>query len=187
MKWCKVEGVTRTETDSFQWCSVPEPEAMAPTEIQEHQEKSFHCESDYTLAQVAQEGRGVFILGDFQKPSGHDPGQCSDPAWARGWTGVLQVPSHLSHSVTLGFFRSSGLEEHQLCWSVGLLKCFQAVTRTVTNRTRVLKFGDCWKSPQKRGRCKNKIDYLGPWQILFFPCRENYWKRSLIQFIFDPL
>ena len=41
----------------------------------EHQETLFHCEGDGALAQVAQGGCGVSILGDTQKPSGHGLGQ----------------------------------------------------------------------------------------------------------------
>lgn len=44
----------------------------------------WYC--DRALAQVAQEGCRVSILGDFQKPNGHSPGQpaISDPVWAGG-------------------------------------------------------------------------------------------------------
>jgi len=35
----------------------------------------FHCEGDRALAQVAQKGCGVPMLGDIQKPSRHGPEQ----------------------------------------------------------------------------------------------------------------
>ena len=54
--------------------------------LSERQEILFYCESDRALAQVAQGGCGVFILGDTQKWSGHGPGQQApgDPAWTAG-------------------------------------------------------------------------------------------------------
>ena len=44
--------------------------------------KTFHCESGQTLAQVAQRGCGVSILGVIQNPTGYSPGQRAlhDPA-----------------------------------------------------------------------------------------------------------
>jgi len=48
----------------------------------EHQERLGYCEGDRAVAQVARRGYGVSIFGDFQKPSGHGPGQLAlgDPA-----------------------------------------------------------------------------------------------------------
>jgi len=51
---------------------------QAQTEAQEvpseHQGTLSYCWGDRALASVAQEGCGVSMLGDIQKPSGHGPG-----------------------------------------------------------------------------------------------------------------
>jgi len=49
------EGAKRMEPGSFQWCPVTGPEAMGK-----------NCEGDQALAQVAQRGSEVSILGDFK-------------------------------------------------------------------------------------------------------------------------
>ena len=41
----------------------------------ERQETPFCCEGDQALAQVAQGGCGISILGGIQKLRGHSPGQ----------------------------------------------------------------------------------------------------------------
>jgi len=48
----------------------------------EHQETLFHHEGDGALAQVAQGGSRISILGHIQKPRGQAPGQpvLDDPA-----------------------------------------------------------------------------------------------------------
>lgn len=46
--------------------------------LSEQQESLFHREGDPALAQVAQEGGGVSILGVIQRPSGHGPGQLTN-------------------------------------------------------------------------------------------------------------
>lgn len=62
----------------------------AQTKIQEipseHQETLFHCEGHWTLAQIAQNSGGVFVLGEIQKPSGHGPEEpaLGGHAWAGG-------------------------------------------------------------------------------------------------------
>lgn len=38
---------------------------------------SFYCVGDQTRAKVAQRGRGVCLLGDTQKSSGHGPQQAA--------------------------------------------------------------------------------------------------------------
>ena len=54
--------------DNRQWAQTETQEAPS-----EHQETLFQCAGE--LAQVAQGGCGVFILGDIQKPPGHSPEQ----------------------------------------------------------------------------------------------------------------
>ena len=79
------EGAKRMEPGSFQWCPVTGQEAMG---THRHTGDSlwtlFYCEHHWALAQVAQRGCGVSLLGDIQKPSGHGPGQLAlgGPAWA---------------------------------------------------------------------------------------------------------
>jgi len=48
--------------------------------------KSFYCESDLTLAQIAQRNCGVFILGDIKNPnrSGSEQSVLADPALGIG-------------------------------------------------------------------------------------------------------
>ena len=55
-------------------------------ELPSEDETLFQRESDWTLAQVAQRGCGVSILGDIQKSSGHSPRKSSlgGPAGAGG-------------------------------------------------------------------------------------------------------
>ena len=56
------------------------------------------------MAQVAQGGCGVSLLGDTQNLSGHGPGQPAPcgPTWAEGWTGWLpEVPANLKCSIIL--------------------------------------------------------------------------------------
>ncbi|KAK4831197.1 hypothetical protein QYF61_015929 [Mycteria americana] len=50
------------------------------------QENIFHHEGGQALAQVAQRGCGISILGDIQSPAGHGPEQpaVADPALDRG-------------------------------------------------------------------------------------------------------
>jgi len=69
------EDAKRTEPGSAQWCPVTDQGQWAQTETQavlsEHQETLCHCEGNLPLAQVAQGGCGVSILGDTQNPAGH--------------------------------------------------------------------------------------------------------------------
>jgi len=77
-----------------------------PTEVPSNPYHSvilWYCESNWALAQVAQTGGGVSILGDTQKLSGHGPGQqaLGGPCVAGGgWTRWPQEdPSNLNHSM----------------------------------------------------------------------------------------
>ena len=69
----------------------------------EHQETLFDCEGDRALAQVAQGGCGVSLLGDTQKPSGHSPGQPALGHPAGAGVGPDDFQRSLPTSVTLGF------------------------------------------------------------------------------------
>ena len=76
-----------------QWCPVTG--AWAQTDMQEapseHQKTLFHREVDGALAQAAQKGGGVSILGEIQKPPGHSAGQVAlGGLEQRGWTRFLQ-------------------------------------------------------------------------------------------------
>ena len=72
------EGATRREPASFWWCPVTDqrqwPQGETWELLYEHQE-TLYCEGGWVLAQVAQRGGGVSILGDIQKSSGYGPGQ----------------------------------------------------------------------------------------------------------------
>ena len=89
-----MKGAQRMEPGSAQWCPVAGPN-WAQTGTQEvpseHQETVSHCEGGRALAQVAQGGCGVSILGGIQKPSGHLTVGGTTPA----------VPSNLNPSVIL--------------------------------------------------------------------------------------
>lgn len=68
----------------------------------ERQERLFHCDGAWALAQVAQGGYGVSIHGDTEKPSGDGCGKLAvgAPGWAEGWTRwPPEVPPNLRHSV----------------------------------------------------------------------------------------
>lgn len=71
-------------------------------DIREH---FFYCEGGWEPTQGAQGGCRISILGDIQRPSGHDPGQLAlgDSAWAGGvWSRWSpEAPFNLSHSVTV--------------------------------------------------------------------------------------
>lgn len=79
----------RMELGSVQCCTVTAPKATGTcwnTGSSEHRETCFHWEGDQALAQVDQRGCGVSVLGDTQKPSGHDSGHLASdgPSWAGG-------------------------------------------------------------------------------------------------------
>lgn len=76
-----VLGLKQRELGSSQWCPVMRQEAMGQTET--HIRKFhlnirkisffFSCDSNQTLLQVAKRSCRVWILGDIQNSSGHDP------------------------------------------------------------------------------------------------------------------
>lgn len=55
----------------------------------QQKEKFFHCEGSQTLAQVAQPGCGVSILGDIRTPAGHSQEQPVLAVSALNWVGGL--------------------------------------------------------------------------------------------------
>lgn len=92
----------------FLWCSVTEQDALGTTwttgrSLWTSGNTFSYCEGAWELTQVAQRGCRISILGDFQKPSGHDPGQLAldDSAWAgEVWSRwPSEVPFNLSNSV----------------------------------------------------------------------------------------
>ena len=91
------EGAKKTEPASLQWCPVTGQEAMGTNWNTGGSAwtsgNTFACAGDQALAQVAQRGCGISILGDIQEPSGHGYGQVAlgGPTW--------EVPSNLNHSV----------------------------------------------------------------------------------------
>ena len=184
----------RTEPGSFQWCPVTWPEAMG---------------TNWNTGGSLWTSGNTFSLWGWWSTGTGCPGRLwslhpwrySKAIWTWSWAMRSGHPC-LSRGFGPGALQRSpptsaalwacAYFTHWVWWSAGcfvsvrLSKCFKAVSQAVTSSTQAPKFGACWKPPQKREPCKKKIDYSGTWHILLCP-RENYWKRSLIQFIFDPL
>ena len=108
---CTRENERKQKPDSSQMCPETGQEELAQIGIQEMMFKckknAFYCKDGQALAQVAQRGCGISVLGDTQNPTGCSAEQpaLGDPALAGCWTRQSpEAPSYLNRSVIVPEF-----------------------------------------------------------------------------------
>lgn len=137
--------------------------------------KQFYCEGDWGLAQVAQGGCKVFILGDTQKLSGHNSGKpaVGSPAWAEGWTRwPPEVPSKLG---LLWFYIQNTSE---LCSSLEITPNFLSIQLQEFNTG---------LQPASAAQCCYGNNWLSHGQVCHFHHQTLVFIRTMMSVTKSPL